>query len=771
MGFRMSAGERDWVKRLRADFKDDVLKNPTVGLISGWLLSLLLGIAIWLTSTYGRFAADQHCNCNNPAIIEEPFRIGVIAVLTATALLLGLETIARDLLKGAGASFAPHWLRWVCGFVARWPSMCLSALDFALVRGIAVLAGASRDKQYERYGALAFWIILLGCSASFFDPDALLPVFGWLRPLGIVCATLGVLMVLSIVRRWTWVERDREEFFILRGENRRRIDDAYSRELRDEAFVSLIAIFWLVPAGLRQVDLLTDVFEPVGSIGLWDWVSFFGGELAKALPFVDWSEVFGVANGSPIRIRRTEAFPALGAQIVFGLRAGIDLIWMAALLQAVSVITRRNQQQALRDAGLLPLHDPTDEIEKFASAGADHADWAGYTHAMQDYVRAFPRYDTGRLVALSNGDAISGETPTHSESAARLMAMTVLAAQEPKLARSAFSGILSPDTDAAVCLHALSLLNEMCHANAGAALATGLAHPNQAVRQACALGLGRIRHRPARDALAAMLTEPSLSDALVLECATALARMDDARAMNAAYRIKAMTDPADLAKARYALALQKEAAPAPIPDVISIDRFKIGEAKTGGFGRSEPFSLGKFAVTFDEYEFYCRAVGREVPSDHDWGRGRRPVIDVTWDDAVAYCAWLSALTQDYWRLPWAAEWELACLAGSAAGSGPEVTAARANVDRPYERTAVVDHANYPPNAWGFHQMQGNVWEWCLDPATDQASGKADYTRAIRNGGSFANPPEHANALFSTAGKLRDADYVIGFRVACAQIET
>ena len=56
---------------------------------------------------------------------------------------------------------------------------------------------------------------------------------------------------------------------------------------------------------------------------------------------------------------------------------------------------------------------------------------------------------------------------------------------------------------------------------------------------------------------------------------------------------------------------------------------------------SRPFAIGRYAVTFDEYDRFCDATRREKPSDVCWGRGRRPVIHVSWDDAVAYCAWLT----------------------------------------------------------------------------------------------------------------------------------
>ena len=132
--------------------------------------------------------------------------------------------------------------------------------------------------------------------------------------------------------------------------------------------------------------------------------------------------------------------------------------------------------------------------------------------------------------------------------------------------------------------------------------------------------------------------------------------------------------------------------------------------------------MGKFEVTFAEWDA-CAADGgcasNKSPSDPGWGKGRRPVVNVSWNDAKEYAAWLSRKTGKTYRLLSEAEWEYAARAGTSTAYawGNAVGRNHANCSgcgSQFDNMQTAPVGSFPGNAFGLHDMHGNVWEWVED---------------------------------------------------------
>jgi len=181
----------------------------------------------------------------------------------------------------------------------------------------------------------------------------------------------------------------------------------------------------------------------------------------------------------------------------------------------------------------------------------------------------------------------------------------------------------------------------------------------------------------------------------------------------------------------------------------------------------KPCAMGRFAVTFAEYDRYVWASDGKVdyPSDAGWGRHTRPVINVSWHDTQAYVAWLSRATGQRHRLPSEAEWEYAARGGKEARYpwGDEAPGRQANCadceGAPGRTTPV---GSYPPNDWGLHDMAGNVWQWVEDKAQLEEAAK-DAWRGLR-GGSWNYNARYLRAAYLGGIAPGSRFNAIGFRV-------
>ncbi|MCT7985667.1 bifunctional serine/threonine-protein kinase/formylglycine-generating enzyme family protein [Laspinema sp. A4] len=222
-----------------------------------------------------------------------------------------------------------------------------------------------------------------------------------------------------------------------------------------------------------------------------------------------------------------------------------------------------------------------------------------------------------------------------------------------------------------------------------------------------------------------------------------------------------------------------------------------------------PFFLGKTPVTQDQWRTVVTQVGtigRDLdPDPSGFKGGNRPVEWVSWYDAVEWCARLSKLTGQEYRLPSEAEWEYACRGGTMTpfAFGEAITTDLANYDGNYTvaeeakgeyREETIPVASFPPNGFGLYDLHGNVWEWCFDPFHDNYQGaprdgsvwdetikenenryqnpsanlkvllkESDKTYVLR-GGSWDDDPINCRSADRDDGTRDDLFNVLGFRV-------
>ena len=210
-----------------------------------------------------------------------------------------------------------------------------------------------------------------------------------------------------------------------------------------------------------------------------------------------------------------------------------------------------------------------------------------------------------------------------------------------------------------------------------------------------------------------------------------------------------------------------------------------------------PFAVGVYEVTFAEWDACVRAggCGGYRPEGEGWGRDRRPVINVSWDDAQRYVRWLSGETGEGYRLLTEAEWEYVARAGTQTArywGGSE--SGQCRNENGYDRTSNAEYGwdwnepvacsdgyvytapagSFQPNAFGLYDVLGNVWEWTEDcwnddyssaPTDGSAWQSGDCSYRVFRGGSWDDEPRNlrsANRIRDSAGNRNNS---IGFRVA------
>jgi len=243
--------------------------------------------------------------------------------------------------------------------------------------------------------------------------------------------------------------------------------------------------------------------------------------------------------------------------------------------------------------------------------------------------------------------------------------------------------------------------------------------------------------------------------------------------------------------------------------LVEKGRFTMGDTWGDGYDNEKPthqvtftynFYIGKYETTFDEYDAFCEATGIVKPDDEGWGRGSSPVINVSWNDAIAYCNWLSEkmnlpkaydsngnlldkngrVTHDItkvlgYRLPSEAEWEYAARGGNKSENYKYSGSDNVGYVTWYDSNSgskTQEVGKKLPNELGIYDMSGNVWEWCSD-------GYRDYSRwaqtnpyrslltdtRVRRGGSWVNFATYVRVSFRSFYTPASTHYYLGFRIA------
>jgi|GEM_PF-1143988 len=250
----------------------------------------------------------------------------------------------------------------------------------------------------------------------------------------------------------------------------------------------------------------------------------------------------------------------------------------------------------------------------------------------------------------------------------------------------------------------------------------------------------------------------------------------------------------------------------PLPQMVLVEKgsFTMGDTWGGGWSNELPvhqvtftydFEIGKYELTFDKYDAFCEATGRSKPYDSGWGRGTRPVIRVSWWDAIAYCNWLSEkegipkaydddgnlldkdgmITTDPskvagYRLPTEAEWEYAARGGSKSkgykySGSDNVDEVAWYWDNSDDKTQEV--GKKAPNELGIYDMSGNVYEWCSDRWGSYSSSAqtnpynstaGSYNRVIRGGCYYGNAVD-TRVAYRDNPSSTDTYTDVGFRIA------
>jgi formylglycine-generating enzyme required for sulfatase activity len=299
---------------------------------------------------------------------------------------------------------------------------------------------------------------------------------------------------------------------------------------------------------------------------------------------------------------------------------------------------------------------------------------------------------------------------------------------------------------------------------------------------------GNAAARPAHPTLEAQIAETKAKTAAVV--AAARARLD------APSPQERLSSPPAIWKVAGALTAFKDCAGCPQMVIIPAGEFTMGSPSSEPHRGSEtqhrviiayPFAVSKFEITFDQWDACVSdgGCGGYRPDDQGWGRGKRPVMNISWENAKAYVSWLGHKTGKPYRLLSESEWEYAARAGTTApfSYGGALSPSKANYDSSVggagapdiNRQKTMPVGSFSANRFGLHDMHGNVSEWVEDcwhdeydektPTDGSAWLEGNCDGRVVRGGSWEDYEGDLRSAARTGGAKNDQFYTDGLRIA------
>lgn len=371
----------------RGDLPANWSTPPTYQHLSG---SLILGIIVFASALMlmARALGRAYSNVNlsdGVGLIILALTVALISALVLFPVIIGAPIWGKLYAKIGSKPFE----RSALGGMLRLTSQVASKIDSWLVYSIAPSVGASLEGRLRRY--FVFLGYLISCA-----------LFAWFAPptFSFVALIWSFVICIAIARRWSWIESDRETTLRNPSYSEDDLKIGIDEDLRDEALCAIACMVFLLPIGIRAAHLssgATAFSVPVGAENnILTWMSFFGVELAKAAPFVDWFDIYGAKS-----IASIQNTSAMGSHIIFGARALIDLLFLSTLVKAFSLSVRTLTHKRMffeREINLLDQPIESLEFHKLHQnlSELDANDEVG----REKLLGRFSHYDVTRLTRL-----------------------------------------------------------------------------------------------------------------------------------------------------------------------------------------------------------------------------------------------------------------------------------------------------------------------------------------------------------------------------------